>query len=303
MTSESKLQAIDEYIPVNGIQFYTKQTVRSPGGTVVPKDTKTVAKIFFIHGFAEHVNRYTELFEVLASKGIEVFAFDQRGAGRTAPDRKDWGVTEEKLVYEDIDAFISLKMKPDFSASMGSPIPWYMMGFSMGGGICLNYAIKGNYRDLFTGYVAMSPCVLVHPRTRPNPVVHLILLGVSKVVPRLQFDTGIVHEYLTHDEAEVEALSDMLDRGKHLLDHNYYSKIADKSVLIIHGDADKVNSFDASKLFFERLPIKNKHFVVMEGGYHELHHERPEDRQKFFKELIDWFYNDASRISTASSKL
>lgn len=77
------------------------------------------------------MERYNQLYDILANKGIEVFAFDQRGAGKTSEKREYWGLTDEKKVFKDIDALIAMQVKPDFDTNSESSIPWYMMGFSM----------------------------------------------------------------------------------------------------------------------------------------------------------------------------
>ncbi|EQL01004.1 Alpha/beta hydrolase [Ophiocordyceps sinensis CO18] len=41
------------------------------------------AKLVFVHGFSEHINRYNDFFPALAAQGIQVFAWDQRGWGRS----------------------------------------------------------------------------------------------------------------------------------------------------------------------------------------------------------------------------
>lgn len=53
----------------DGVQLYTKTW--KPTGQVR-------AYVVFVHGFSDHCNRYGPLFPTLASKGIEVRAWDQR---------------------------------------------------------------------------------------------------------------------------------------------------------------------------------------------------------------------------------
>jgi hypothetical protein len=49
--------------------------------------TKPIAVLVFVHGAAEHSGRYTDMHTALcAEHGIAVFAYDQRGFGRTALD-------------------------------------------------------------------------------------------------------------------------------------------------------------------------------------------------------------------------
>lgn len=43
-----------------------------------PAEGPAHARLVFIHGFSDHINTYGDFFPYLASKGIEVYAFDQR---------------------------------------------------------------------------------------------------------------------------------------------------------------------------------------------------------------------------------
>ncbi|KAK9234153.1 Alpha/Beta hydrolase protein [Lipomyces kononenkoae] len=291
----------EEWWPVNGVDFYVKSIAPPPG-------TPTVAKLFFLHGFAEHVNRYEELFDVLAGIGVEVFAFDQRGAGRTSHAKKHWGMTNERLLYSDLEDIITRRIVPEVVESK-MPIPWFMIGFSMGGAICLNYAIKGQYRQLFAGFIAVASLISFHPRTRPNPVVYYILLGISKLLPRLQYYAGFDFKFLSRDPDMVQKykddpmchvtctlkqMVDMIDRGRRLLDKNYYSKIVDHPVLVIHGDNDKMAFYGASEDFINNIPVNDKKLVTIEGGYHELQNEIESDRKKFYNELTRWILEKSS---------
>ena len=60
-------------------KFYTR--------TYLPASKeKPHAAIVFLHGFAEHIGRYTEYHPLFSSRGIAVFTYDQRGFGLTAQD-------------------------------------------------------------------------------------------------------------------------------------------------------------------------------------------------------------------------
>ncbi|SRR6266576_6314184 len=61
-------------------QFYTR---------LYKPQTKPVAALVFIHGFAEHIGRYTPFHTMLMERGILIFTFDQRGFGKTAMDKKN----------------------------------------------------------------------------------------------------------------------------------------------------------------------------------------------------------------------
>ena len=106
-------------------QFYTR-TYHSTS------DAKAV--IVFIHGFAEHVGRYTHFHPLLAKHGIAIFAFDQRGFGKTAQDKdghksKDsvYGKTSWNEQMADIEWALGHAME----AFPGVPV--FLMGHSMVG--------------------------------------------------------------------------------------------------------------------------------------------------------------------------
>ena len=71
---------------------FTEAWLPGPGGThfytrTYPSSSPPRAVLLFVHGFAEHVGRYEWAHSVYASRGITVFAYDQRGFGRTALDK------------------------------------------------------------------------------------------------------------------------------------------------------------------------------------------------------------------------
>lgn len=53
-----------------------------------PISTPLRAALVFAHGYLEHIGRYTEVHAKWAQRGIAVFAYDERGFGRTALDEK-----------------------------------------------------------------------------------------------------------------------------------------------------------------------------------------------------------------------
>jgi acylglycerol lipase len=102
--------------------FYTRNyqpASGSPRGVVV-----------FIHGFAEHVQRYEHVHKRWADRGFVVFTFDQRGFGRTALDAKKssdavYGRTGDADQIADIVWALSV-------AQEGNPtVPHFLMGHSM----------------------------------------------------------------------------------------------------------------------------------------------------------------------------
>ena len=62
----------------DGIKFYTRTYAAA----------NPQAAVIFMHGFAEYIGRYEWAHGIYASRGITVFAFDQRGFGLSALDHQ-----------------------------------------------------------------------------------------------------------------------------------------------------------------------------------------------------------------------
>lgn len=104
-------------------QFYTR--------TYVPDGDQPKAVIVFVHGFAEHVGRYTHFHPLFAQQGIAVFAFDQRGFGLTGQDveKRSKGSTYGKTSWKDQMADIAWAVSHAKEAFKGVPV--FLMGHSM----------------------------------------------------------------------------------------------------------------------------------------------------------------------------
>ena len=106
-------------------QFYTR--------TYTPVTLEsTKAAIVFVHGFAEHVGRYTHFHPLLSARGIAVFTYDQRGFGLTAQDtkgNKSKSSTYGKTCWKDQMADIEWAVEHARKSFEGKPI--FLMGHSM----------------------------------------------------------------------------------------------------------------------------------------------------------------------------
>ena len=103
------------------LRFYTRiYLARNP-----------LAALIFVHGFTEHISRYEWAHSLLASRGIIVFAYDQRGFGRTALDtlrrseHARLGRTSWPALLADMAHWIT-SMKAQYPA-----LPIFAMGHSM----------------------------------------------------------------------------------------------------------------------------------------------------------------------------
>jgi alpha-beta hydrolase superfamily lysophospholipase len=113
---------------------YTEEWITGPHSTsfytrlYTPSAPK--AALVFAHGFVEHVGRYEHVFPHWAAHGIAVFAFDQRGFGRTALDQKrsassSYGRTDSDTQRGDLHWALADAQK------RWSGLPLFLMGHSM----------------------------------------------------------------------------------------------------------------------------------------------------------------------------
>ena len=121
--NEAWLQGYD------GHNFYTRTYPATPAAR---------GAIVFVHGYAEHIQRYEHVHSAWAARGFSVLAFDQRGYGRTALDKehrsKDagWTKTSAKEQIKDIAWFLKT-----FREKTGS-VPLFLVGQSMVRARCLH---------------------------------------------------------------------------------------------------------------------------------------------------------------------
>jgi alpha-beta hydrolase superfamily lysophospholipase len=106
------------------------------------------AVILGLHGFGDYANAFDEAGTMLASDNIALFAYDQRGFGRTAT-RPFWSGIQS-LVNDAAEMLVTLRLQyPDR--------PVYLMGDSMGGAVAIvTAASRPRWMD---GVILVAPAV------------------------------------------------------------------------------------------------------------------------------------------------
>ncbi|KAF4620954.1 hypothetical protein D9613_000910 [Agrocybe pediades] len=291
-------------------EFYTR--------TYTPKDSPPKAAIVFVHGFAEHIGRYTHFHPQLAAKGVSVFAFDQRGFGLTAQDTtgkksksSSYGKTSIKEQMSDI-AWAVEHAKKTFANT-----PMFLMGHSMGGGEVLWFGTQGengphkSTLDSLSGIIATSPMIL---QTTPvSKVTRWVGGKLSVVLPTTLIPTPLNESDLSHDpnvgatyakdplvrlQGTLKGVNDMMSSGEALVKSAYSKWAKNTPVLIIHGTEDKVTSCQASKDFYEKIPATKKKLSLFEGGYHELQNEPDGVQEKLANEIITFIEEHSAQATT-----
>ncbi|RPD57939.1 lysophospholipase [Lentinus tigrinus ALCF2SS1-7] len=281
----------------DGIKFYTRTYKASPARAVV----------IHCHGFAEYIARYEWAHGVYASRGITVFAFDQRGFGLTALDLKNkskdskYGKTSWHDQFADIEWWLKY-MKDQYPT-----LPVFLMGHSMGGALCLGFVTRPSPPPaeesvkLVSGVVATSPLILL--TNPPLRIARFLGMLASHILPTLVIPAPVNPDNLSHDKemnaanardplcpqkGSVKGVHDMLTGGEQMLWNDYKNWNSDVPVLIVHGTADQVTSSSASKEFCDKISAKDKEYLPIEDGYHELVNESNGMKEKFVDDCISW---------------
>ncbi|KAJ9142758.1 Alpha/Beta hydrolase protein [Pleurostoma richardsiae] len=291
------VKEVEGSFKVPGASLYTK--------TWLP-DGATKAKLVFIHGFSDHINRYSEFFTHLATNGIAVYGFDQRGWGRSVARPADKGLTgPTSQVMADVAAFVKEAL-----AAAPAEAPLFVMGHSMGGGEVLTLASTSpGYRadeglvSRVRGWLLESPFVGFTPEEAPSALKVFVGRLAGRFLPRFHLvhvippehmsrDAGVVRSIredpLMHNTGTLEGLAGLLDRTGDLAEGRARLNPAVRSVWVAHGDDDRAISHDASRRWYERETegVRDRTFKTYGGWYHELHAEP--GKEEFFGDVTGW---------------
>ncbi|KAJ6631504.1 Alpha/Beta hydrolase protein [Mycena sp. CBHHK59/15] len=270
-------------------QFYTR-TYTAP-----PSASKAV--LVFIHGFADHVGRYTAADAQFSARGINVFTFDQRGFGKTALDAKrsktsSYGKTSGKDQMDDI------KWALDHAAKEFPGLPIFLSGHSMGGGEVLTFATRGVDVSFLSGIIACSPLIL---QTKPASKLARWAGGrAAALLPHFVIPAPLDYNDLSHDaeynkivstdplaklQGTLRGISDMLNGGEHLLYQTSSKWPKSLPILFCHGSGDHITSHTATQAFHDKIVADDKKVIMYEGAYHELVQE-PEHKEKLINDMV-----------------
>ncbi|KAM0327727.1 hypothetical protein ACHAQA_006022 [Verticillium albo-atrum] len=295
-------------------KLYTKTwTASSPPPLVYPPNRPEIsqltsaqpegpikAKLVFIHGFSDHINRYYGLFPSLAARGIQVSGFDQRGWGRSVSAPAEKGLTGPTAqVIAEVAAFTRSVL-----AASPAGVPLFVMGNSMGGGQVATLASDPAYEDLVAavrGFVLEAPFIAFPPSEAPGFLKVFLGKLASRVLPRQHLVNALPAEYfsrdpdvvqsvrddpLCHDTGTLEGLAGLLERTDALASGRARLSGKVTSLFLAHGTGDKTTSWEASRKWFDAQGLKDGRYKEYDGCYHQLHADLCKD--EFYQDVGDW---------------
>ena len=240
-------------------------------------DTEPKAVLIIVHGLGEHSGRYMNLVNPLVPQGYAIYAFDNRGHGRSGGQQAY--VNKFAEFRQDVTMFQKLV------AAQEGERPLFLMGHSLGGLIVLDTLLHHNHG--IKGTVISAPAL-------DTGGVSALLMAASKILSRIKPDlkvaTGLDATGISRDPDVVKAYqNDPLVHGvgtprlavESPIAMAWCQENADKlqiPILMIHGTADRITSPASSREFFDKLTYPDKTYIDYEGGYHEslndIHHQQ-----------------------------
>lgn len=174
----------------------------------------------------------------------------------------------------------------------------------MGGGEVATLAANNHYKDLVTqvrGWILEAPFIGFAEGEEPSAVKVLAGRMASKLLPHHQLkhlvppellsrDPEIVQSYkddpLCHNTGTLQGLAGLLDRTAALEAGHVKVGPQVRSLLLAHGTADKIVSYEAAVKWVEEQSTTDKQTRSYEGAFHQLHSDLC--KEEFGRDLISW---------------
>jgi alpha-beta hydrolase superfamily lysophospholipase len=244
------------------------------------------AAVLVAHGFGEHSGRYASLVEHLVPRGFAVYAFDQRGHGRSPGQRghlERW--TEHQMDFALFRQTVE---------SLEPGLPLFAYGHSMGSLVVLDYLI--HFPSHLRGAIVSG--ALIEPGKTARPLLIIIARLLSRYWPQFSLRLGLDTKALSRDSAVVQAYTtDPLVHGqasarwgtevlKTIESVKAKAKIIATPLLILHGEADAINRVEGADWLFKEVAHTDKELRIYPGGFHEPHNDL--DKARVLQDVEEW---------------
>ncbi len=267
-------------------------TLQTPDGTAVflrrwpvPDSMAQRGAVLLVHGLGEHSGRYAHVAAALNELGLEVWGYDQRGAGRTDGKRGDISHPDALL---DEAKFVFGKLAEETGTTP------FLLGHSMGGTIAAR-AVTG-------GWLAPRGLVLSSPGLQANMTqFQRVQLAVGRrLLPGLALphgwpvnivsrDAQVVADYradpLVHGRITPRLAQFIVDAGN--CARRDAANLRVPTLLLVAG-ADRLVNPSGAREFAQALPPQNVTMHWYEGFYHEVFNEPPAARARVLDDLRAW---------------
>ena len=252
-------------------------------------DAAPKAVILALHGFNDYGNFINDAAEFWQKKGVQVYAYDQRGFG-AAPGTGLWPGTS--AFTDDLAAAAKLL------SARHAPVPFYVLGMSMGGAVAMT-AFAGENAPAADGVILVAPAVWGRS-TMPfyqrwtlwlaaHTVPWLTLTGRGlniKPSDNIEMLRALGRDPKVIKETRVDTIWGLVN----LMDAALRSAPDFKSKsLILYGDKDEVIRKGPTDQMLGNLPAAAKGRQLLhryEGGYHML--LRDLEGKRVWNDILAW---------------
>jgi alpha-beta hydrolase superfamily lysophospholipase len=250
------------------------------------------ASVVILHGICEHSGRYNDVAEFLTAQGYAVDTFDLRGHGKSE------GI---KVYVESFDNYLKdLDVFLDRVRLRLPNKPVFLLGHSMGGGICSMYCIT-RQPDI-RGVILSAPSVKISEEI--SPFLQKISSVMSKLFPKLPV-VKLETAALSRDPEVLKRRDNdpLVYQGKILartgaeilqatrLIQAQMERIS-RPLLILHGTEDRFADVEGSKMLYDGVKERDKTLKFYDGLFHEIMNE-PE-KEQVLHDIVTWI-NDHTR--------
>ncbi|MBL6875905.1 MAG: alpha/beta hydrolase [Chitinophagales bacterium] len=251
------------------------------------KNDSAKAIVAIVHGMGEHSGRYADfVVPQLFAAGYSVIAFDQFGHGLT--EGKRGHCPNYEAVLNSVENLLSKS-----SEYLGSNLPTFLYGHSMGGNVVSNYLLTKESH--VKGAIISSPMY----RLAFDPPAWKLIAGklMRNIYPAFQERTGLdasaisrdraavekyINDPLVHDKITVNFSLPFFEAGEYAIENAKAMKVP---ALLIHGTKDALTDYKGSEDFAQNAG-KEVSLKLYMDGYHELHNEP--NKEAVLADVITW---------------
>jgi len=240
-------------------------------------DRDAEAVVLLVHGYAEHCGRYNHVAGTFVDQDAAVYAYDQRGHGRSEGRRAYVDRFEQYLA--DLDLF------HHHVQAQTADVPVFLFGHSMGGLAALLYTL--NRAPDLRGLLLSAPAIEINPDLAP--ILRKTAQFLGRLLPTLP-TVRSPQDAISRDPAVVEAAQNdplnytgrtLARTGAELLraGNEAQSRLAELNTpfIVFHGTADPLATPAWSERLHERAAAKDKTLKLYDGLYHETLNEPEQD--------------------------
>lgn len=252
-----------------------------------PANNKTRAIIIITHGQGEHSESYHRVVNYFAGKGLEFWAWDLRGHGRSEGIR---GYAKSFQDYiQDYEIFLDTMLQ-----KINQKNPVILLAHSMGGLVQLSGLLNRRDQKAIQAQVISAP--LLGLAVAVPPIKKHAAELLQNILPKLTLGNEVSNEMLTREpEIMREFDKDPLRHAKvssgvylgflkQIEDISFKATEVQIPTLFLCPEKDPVCSTEATRKFSESMnPAITKFLAYGDGARHEMFNDK--NRLEVFKDM------------------